>query len=94
MQRRISTMPARHRITIRADERRGLYSTLGAAAISSSPNPMRSAAVALLEAGADRASTLEGRFEGALVGPATLASIVKPRHSPRSDISVTAHNAN
>jgi hypothetical protein len=78
-------MPIRHRITIRADERRGLYRTSGAASISSSSNPMLDIARSLLAHGAELASTLEGRWEGALVGPTTLASIVRPRKIPRTD---------
>ena len=78
-------MPIRHRITIRADERRGLYATAGAVAIAASANPMLDVAKSLLAHGAEPASMLEGRFEGALVGPATLASITKVRKPPKPD---------
>jgi hypothetical protein len=78
-------MPIRHRITIRADERRGFYSAAGAASISSSVNPMLDCARSLLAHGAEPSSTLEGRYEGALVGPTSLASIVRPRKILRTD---------
>jgi hypothetical protein len=78
-------MPIRHRIKIVADERRGFYVTLGAAAISASVNPMLDCAKSLLAHGAEPTSTFEGRWEGALVGPATLANIVRPRKFPKID---------
>jgi hypothetical protein len=75
----------RYRIKIVADERRGLYSTSGSAAITASANPMLDVAKSLLAHRAEPASTLEGRWEGALVGPAALASITKHRSHPRVD---------
>ncbi len=85
-------MPTRHRITIRADERRGLYSTTGAVAVTAA-NPMFAAASALLAKGSDPADKLTGVFEGAWLSAVSLASIVKPRRIPRIDLRPSERNA-
>jgi hypothetical protein len=81
----------RYRISIHADGFR--YRTAGAIAINASQRPMIDAARALLAHGAEPSSTLEGRWERALVGPATLASITKVRRAPRSDLPMSVLNA-
>jgi len=60
------------------------YRTTGAAAVQAS-NPMRSAALSLLESGADPADRLAGVFDGAQISAVTLAALVKHRVNPRSD---------
>jgi hypothetical protein len=84
-------MPLTHRIRITSADHG--YVTVGAVALKCATNPMRCAAVALLEAGADRADKLRGVFEGAQISPMTLASIVRIRHSPRSDLPANVLNA-
>ena len=73
----------RLRIAIRAEDRHGLYATTGAASVTASSNPMLDVARSLLANGAEPSSTLEGRYEGSFIGPATLASITKVRQFPK-----------
>jgi hypothetical protein len=76
-------MPVTHRIKITAIDRG--YATTGAVSIQAGSNPMRSAAVALLDQGRDPADRLQGVFEGSQISPVSLAAIVKFRKIPKLD---------
>jgi hypothetical protein len=79
-----------HRIKITAADRG--YSTSGAIAVHCGSDPMKAAAQALLDGGADPADRLRGVFEGAQISPARLDAIVKQRRPPRCDARRPALN--
>ena len=80
-----------HRIRILSAP--GGYSTTGAVSLKCASNPMRCVAVALLDQGRDPSDRLQGVWEGAQISPVSLASIVKQRRAPRSDLPMAVLNA-
>jgi hypothetical protein len=76
-------MPITHRIRITSADRG--YVTVGAVSLKCEQNPMKAAAAALLDRGADPADRLQGVFEGSQISPARLDAIVKHRRHPRMD---------
>ncbi len=82
----------RYRISIHADGPRQ-YRTQGAVSVVASDNPMRDAARALLERGADPADRLQGAFDGVQISPMALAALAAPRRIPHFDLRPSARNA-
>jgi hypothetical protein len=82
-------MPTTHRIRITSAP--GGYVTVGAVSIQCASNPMRCAALALIEQGRDRADRLQGVFEGSQISPVSLAAIVKHRPHPRLDFKTPTY---
>jgi hypothetical protein len=76
-------MPLTHRIKIAAADRGG-YSTTGAIAITAA-NPMRFAAAALLEKGADPLDRLHGEWAGCSITAVALHRLARPYSPPRTD---------
>jgi hypothetical protein len=74
-------MPITHRIRILATDH-GCYATSGAVAVKGF-NPVRAAALALLEQGRDPADKLAGVWEGAAISPMTLSRLAAAYTPPR-----------
>jgi hypothetical protein len=74
-------MPVTHRIKITAADRG--YVTAGAISISVAFNPVRAAALALLEQGRDPADKLAGVWEGAAISAMPLARLARAYVPPR-----------
>jgi hypothetical protein len=75
-------MPVTHQIKITTTCRG--YVVAGAIALKVALNPVRAAAVALLEAGHDPADTLAAVFEGVSLSPVALHGLVRPYTPPRA----------
>jgi hypothetical protein len=84
-------MPALHRIKIAAAERGG-YVTTAAVSIQCACNPMKAAAVALIDLGRDPLDKLQGVFEGSQISPMSLASIVKHRIYPKLNFKTPTYS--
>jgi hypothetical protein len=75
--------PIRYRVQIHSDGPRH-YRTTGSAAVSAA-NPMVAAAQSLLASGAPIDAMLSGTYEGAAISAVSLASIVRPRKTLKTD---------
>jgi hypothetical protein len=71
-----------HNVRIQSDNRG--YVISGAVALKVAVNPVRAAAVALLEAGHDPADTLAAVFDGGSLSPIALHRLVRPYAPPRA----------